>query len=87
MEETSCNSCCIKNGLKLPDNSLRIFPGDVVVLGRFSTERWKVCYGWFSYDGNRSICGWYLKSLNRKKCTYKPIQNTDMYDIYTVESH
>ena len=83
MEQT-CISC--QNfRLYLPDNSNFIKVGDVIVLGRFESERWCVCFGWYSYDGNRKICGWYLKSLidsNR----VKSIQDTDLYDIYVIES-
>ena len=85
MSTNCCDCYCSKNGLKIPDNDVCIYPGDVVILGRFSTIRWKVKFGWFSYEGNRKICGWYLVKLD--DChTVKPIQETDLYDIYTVQS-
>lgn len=78
-----CN--CPVNGLRLDNNeAICIYPGNVVILGRFSTIRWNVCYGWFSYEGNRRICGWYLSQVNYPSII-KPIQETDLYDIYKVE--
>lgn len=84
MDEHYCNCCAIKNGLTLPGLEFYIKPGNVVVLGRFSTIKWKVGFGWFSYEGNRKICGWYLKQLNNPH-NVKPIQETDLHDIYVLE--
>lgn len=84
MDTQSCCSCCEKTGLKLPNLKVCIYPGNVVVLGRFSSIKWKVGFGWFSYEGNRKICGWYLTQLEDPN-KIKPIQETDLYDIYTLE--
>lgn len=86
MKSSCCKCYCEKNGLSIPDKSMCIFPKDVIVLNRFTTERWEVNYGWFSYEGNRKICGWYLLSLDDNS-RIKPIQQTDLYDIYILESN
>jgi hypothetical protein len=80
-----CCSHCNKNILCIPGSSIRINPGNVVVLGRFSSIRWKVGFGWFSYDGNRKICGWYLTQVD-DNTVIKPVQETDLYDIYILEA-
>lgn len=60
-----------------------ICPGDEVKLGRFETATWKVAYGWYSWGGNRPVCGWYLINLS---CTpeIKPLQKPDLDDIYLI---
>ena len=85
MSTDCCNCYCRKNGLRLPNKNLCIYPDDIVILGRFSTVRWKVGFGWFSYEGNRKICGWYLTNLENRKIV-KPVQETDLDDIYTIQS-
>lgn len=37
--------------------------GDKIYLDNQSHQVWEVCYGWYSVDGNPSICGWYLTSI------------------------
>lgn len=83
MSEYPCY--CQNSGLSLPNINICIYPDDVIVLGRFSAVRWKVSYGWFSYDGNRKICGWSLSQVDNPEVV-KPIQDTDLYDVYTIES-
>lgn len=78
--------CCSKTGLPLPDHHTFIFPDNIIVLGRFSSTKWRVGYGWFSYEGNRKIYGWYLTQLSNPKII-KPIQETDLYDVYVVETY
>lgn len=70
------NDCLI-----LPDCDLLIHPGCKVKLGRFSKHIWEVHYGWYSYGGNRPVCGWYLQSLG----VTKPLHKYDLDDIYMVE--
>lgn len=79
-----CCTCCNKQGLSVPNCKTTIYPDNIVVLGRFSTIRWRVGFGWFSYEGNRQICGWYLTQIDNPK-SVKPIQETDLYDIYILE--
>jgi len=69
--------------LALPDGVTFIHPDDVILLSRFSSIKWVVGFGWFSYEGNRKICGWYLTQLDKPEII-KPIQETDLYDIYLV---
>lgn len=80
-----CNCCCANNKLDLPNGKNSIHPGSIVVLGRFSTVRWKVGYGWFKFGGNRAICGWSLTQVN-DPTQVKPIQETDLYDIYLIQN-
>ena len=75
---------CFK--LDIPDTDLYLMPGFSVKLGRFSTERWKVNYGWYTWGGNRPVCGWYLTSLDENQ-TVKPLQLTDLDDIYIIENN
>lgn len=84
MDNTCCESNCQKHGLKLPGKKLYIYPNNVVILQRFSTVRWRVHFGWFSYEGNRKICGWYLQRIDHPH-DIKPIQESDLSDIYVVE--
>ncbi len=81
----TCKSInCPGQGLKLPEKPLYIYPGNIITLGRFSAVKWRVCFGWFSYEGNRKICGWYLTRFDRP-CVIKPIQEIDLYDVFVVE--
>ncbi len=71
------------NCIQIPDCNCCIKPGLNVKLGRFQPVYWIVGYGWYSWGGNRPICGWYLI-----RCTdniIKPLQRTDLDDIYVVE--
>lgn len=69
--------------LEIPGRKTYIYPGCTVKLHRFESETWIVCFGWFSFGGNRPMCGWYLS----KDCgaTVKPLQLPDLDDIYLVE--
>lgn len=71
--------------LQVPNSYKRIYPGTVVQLTRFNTTRFKVMYGWYSWGGNRPVCGWYLQREDNKE-EIKPLQSTDLYDIYIIES-
>lgn len=84
MANQQCCSHCHKIGLPLPGGKRCIYPGNIIILGRFSSIKWKVGFGWFSYEGNRQICGWYLSQVDNRNII-KPIQETDLYDIYVVE--
>lgn len=69
--------------LKLPNSDICICPGDKIKLGRFESTVWIVNYGWFNFDCNRDICGWYLTDIS--KGTIKPIFKTDLDDCYYVQ--
>ena len=70
--------------LQVPNLQLSLHPGDVVKLYRFSDERWKVNFGWFSYGGNKPMNGWYLVSL-RQANRIKPLSLSDLEDIYLID--
>ena len=74
----------MQNYLELPNSNLHITPGCQVKLGRFDTTIWSVAYGWYTWGGNRSVCGWYL--YNTHLSEIKPLQETDLDDIYLIES-
>ena len=66
------------------DGSLRIEKGSKVKLGRFQLDMWMVDHGWYSWGGNRPVCGWYLTNIETSEV--KPLQQTDLDDIYIIES-
>ena len=70
--------------LEVPDTHIYLNPGMKVKLGRFSQERWIVEYGWYSFGGNRPVCGWYLTDIQDSSIV-KPIQLQDLSDIFIVE--
>ena len=70
--------------MQIPDSPITISDGDIIQLGRFSAERWKVGYGWYTWGGNRPFCGWYL--TNVVTLQVKPIQLPDLYDVYIIET-
>lgn len=70
-------------GLNIPNTREYLYAGDIVRLGRFSSKEWKVNFGWYSFGGNRSVCGWYLES--DEGLTIKPIQLPDLDDIYVIK--
>lgn len=74
----------MKNDLfiDMPDCNSVIRPGNIVKLGRFSTDTWTVNYGWYSFAGNRPVCGWYLTKDGG--LTVKPLQLPDLDDIYFI---
>ena len=59
-------------------------PNDIVRLGRFELTKWKVCCGWYSWGGNRPVCGWYLVDI-KIPTKIKPLQLPDLDDIYVVQ--
>ena len=78
---TQCASTCTK--LTIYDGRC-LTPGCIVKIGRFSSIRWIVQFGWFSFAGNRAICGWYL--INADAPTdVRPLQQIDLDDIYFIE--
>lgn len=71
--------------LDVPNTRVSISPGDVVKLDRFENTLWEVDHGWFSFGGNRPFCGWYFKSNVNGEYVEKPIQLTDLEDIYVIK--
>ena len=68
--------------LNIPDTQDVIKPGNIIKLGRFSSDSWEVCYGWYEFGGNRPVCGWYLKKDGGY--VIKPLQLPDLDDIYLI---
>lgn len=70
--------------LDIPGTCYRLYPNNIVKLGRFDTELWVVLFGWYSYGGNREVCGWYL--LNKKDPSIiKPLSKPDLADIVIIQ--
>lgn len=79
--------------IQIPNADCVIRPGNVVKLGRFDNTRWVVGYGWYSWGGNRPVCGWYLAEMTDKCHKHdkiakevKPLQLPDLDDIYVIET-
>lgn len=68
--------------LQFPNSNNHVCPGDIVRLGRFSEDEWLVQYGWYSFGGNRPVCGWYL--TKDAGLVVKPLQLPDLDDIYLI---
>lgn len=71
-------------GLEMPGTKSILRPGYTVRLGRFSDTNWIVAYGWYTWGGNRPVCGWYLISADPRK-EVKPLQLPDLDDIYVIK--
>ena len=71
--------------ITLPGNLGYIVPGCRVKLSRFESIVWVVSHGWYSWGGNRPVCGWFLTDMKCPK-TVKPLQLTDLDDIYVIEN-
>lgn len=68
--------------LNIPNSQEVIRPGDTVKLGRFNSDSWLVCFGWYEFGGNRPVCGWYLTKDGNS--VTKPLQLPDLDDIYLI---
>lgn len=75
----TCDIC-----LDIPNTMYRLHPHNVVKLGKFSTTLWIVMYGWYSYGGNRDLCGWYLICKDDPS-VIKPLSRPDLDDIVLIE--
>jgi len=67
-----------------PNNTIRLHAGCRIKLGRFKSDIWEVNYGWYSWGGNRPVCGWYLMKIDDPG-TVKPLHLTDLDDIIVLE--
>lgn len=43
--------------INLPQFKMKLVPGCRVKLGRFETTEWILNHGWYSWGGNREVCG------------------------------
>ena len=68
--------------LEVPNAQTTISPGYKIQIGRFNAQVWIVRFGWYSFGGNRSVCGWYLESEGSNNI--KPIFKIDLDDIYII---
>lgn len=68
--------------LEVPNANTTISPGYKIQIGRFDAQVWIVRFGWYSFGGNRSVCGWYLESESSDDI--KPIFKIDLDDIYII---
>ena len=68
--------------LEVPNANTAIVPGNRVQLGRFNAQVWIVRFGWYSFGGNRSVCGWYLQAEGSNEI--KPVFQVDLDDIYII---
>ena len=68
--------------LFVPNANIYIVPGNRIQLGRFDAQVWIVKFGWYSFGGNRSVCGWYLQSESDNNL--KPLFQIDLDDIYLI---
>ena len=73
---------CLK--IQIPGTETYIVPGCRIKLNRFDSVSWKVSHGWYSWGGNRPMCGWYLTQTHNRSII-KPLQKTDLDDCYLVE--
>ena len=69
--------------LALPEQNICIYPGCRIKIHRFDGDMWTVNYGWFSFDGNREMCGWYM--VRCSDATIKPIFKCDLCDCYLIQ--
>ena len=74
-----------QTALPIPNSDKVLVPGSVVYLSRFSTVRYVVKFGWYTWGGNRPVCGWYLQE-KKDPLAIKPLQLPDLYDIYILEN-
>lgn len=70
--------------IELNKINLKLEPGCVLKLGRFESTSWRLQFGWYSWGGNRPMCGWYLVNTTDPKLL-KPLQFADLNDVYLVE--
>ena len=43
--------------IECPEHNLILYAGSIVRLGRFESIEWLVSYGWYTWGGNRPVCG------------------------------
>lgn len=71
--------------IEIPGCEHKLTPGCKIKIGRFETVTWVVSYGWYTWGGNRPVCGWYLTDYYNPN-TIKPLQLSDLADIYLLEN-
>lgn len=71
------------NYLSVPDSSLKLVDGNIVMLERFPGIKWVLHNGWYNYNG-RQYMGWYFSSIPSQ--TILPVSNQDLRMITLVSS-
>lgn len=67
--------------LKIPNSSIELYEGSVVILARFPDLKWVVHHGWYTY--NKQQCsGWYFSSIPSN--TVLPVSADDLRLITVV---
>lgn len=67
--------------LRLDDINVTLYEGNHIRIGEFKDNDFIVHFGWYSFAGNREVCGWYLESQDKK---IRPLMKTDIPDIYMI---
>lgn len=80
----NCTKCTRNIQLHVPNSDIWLHPGHRIRIGRFSSITWVVSYGWYTWGGNRPVCGWYLVNVD-KVSELKPLQLPDLEDVYMIE--
>lgn len=70
--------------LDIPNRNVAIYPGCRIKLGRFDSTIWIASHGWYSWGGNRPVCGWYLTDVKNPQ-RVKPLQLPDLDDIHFIQ--
>lgn len=68
--------------LNVPNTNIDLHPGDIIRIGRFSEVDYEVQYGWYTWGGNRPVCGWSLRDISTGDV--KPLQSIDLTDVYMI---
>ena len=71
------------NYISVPDSSLHLVDGNIVMLERFPGIKWVLHNGWYNYNG-RQYMGWYFSSIPSQ--TILPVSNQDLRMITLVSS-
>jgi len=70
--------------IEIPQFQMKLTVGCIVKISRFDTVEWILLHGWYSWGGNRPVCGWYLKN-RENPLDIKPLEKPDLDDIYLIE--
>lgn len=70
--------------INIPGQTTCLRPGCKIKLGRFDNIIWILLHDWYSYGGNRPVCGWYMVSKDDPSMI-KPLSKPDLDDIYLIE--
>ena len=66
-----------------PYTGKTLYPDTLIKLNRFPNIVWILKYGWYPFDIDNLVCGWYLMQENDHKII-RPLQINDFDDIYLI---